>query len=153
MKFIIDFEGYQVHGVWYPVEIALLNTETKVCFVHYVYYYHNYNNSTTQYQFKRHGLHWSDGYEALSSALLSISQKLTNTDSLHVKGHEKAEIVRQWFPNICVVEMDEKAIPSLLLMTHSKDAVCYRHARDTSLCCARRKAWQLMEYEIGRAHV
>lgn len=152
MKWIIDMEWYTVHGNIYPIEIALLSVDTRECQVHYIYYpdYMMHKTLTTQYQFKRHGIRFGDGYESLSSAMISMLYSLQHNDDIYVKGFEKANVVREWFQTNNkqkVFHIHEiKNAPSILSFDSCKNTVCHRHRHDLSLCCAQRKVWQLLPY-------
>ena len=144
--FICDFEAYQLGnaGTYYPLEIALLNCDTKTCEMFYVKYLQNIHDLTTQFQFKRHGIGWKDGNEFLEQAFYKMNSLVSYNDIIYVKGLEKTKYIREWFPLVVVIEILNA--PSLMEIKTDVSFTCHKHNPKLYLACAKRKAYSLLPY-------
>ena len=104
--FVCDCNWYQVNNEFYPVEITILNIDTKYFGTFYIKYPANYlNNLTTKYQHDKHGLDWDAGNETLCSAIAKMKQVVYPGDVVYVKGDEKTKLVAVWLPKARVKEI------------------------------------------------
>ena len=148
LHWIIDCEWYHVGNDIYPVEISLLRVEdTSICHTYYVYYPTNYyNNLTTQWQHNSHGLTWTEGDSRLCEVIWKMHQHVHGGDVIYVKGGEKSKLVSKWFPKVVEV-VEITTAPAYGEISHScLKETCSKHAHDTGLSCARRKAFKLLPY-------
>ena len=145
MKWVLEFEGYQVKDEIYPLEITLLNANE--CY-HFLIYYPTdyYSNLTIQYQFKRHGLSWGEGTETLTSAISQMQKLISDDDIVFVKGLEKCKMFSSMLPSKHLVTFDDDKVPSILKLNGYKEETCEVHKMDFALCCSRRKAYNLLNY-------
>ena len=150
---IIDFEAYQVHGDFYPLEITLLNAQdVQECFHFYIYYPRDhYNNLTIKFQFRQHGIKWGDGDDTMASALEKLHRQVWNGDTIYVKGGQKTELVNLWFPKNTVIDLME--LRKYLSMKSCREHTCDFHKKDVALNCSRRKAFTLLPYVLQRINI
>jgi hypothetical protein len=152
---ILDFEAYQVGCSFFPVEIALLNMQNdEICYTWYIKYNTNMAkwDKPTKFQFNRHGLGWEHGNVYLHVALKELRDVLNSYPEeeehvIHVKGLEKTNWVRHWFPyNFPRVMVQEiHGAPVFGEITCAMYACTY-HFDHFHLRCARKKAYQLYLY-------
>ena len=107
------FEAFHFDGEFYPVELVLLNSQTKVCSNYNIYWQHGlpYTGDTPQhikFQYRRHGIRWDAGNVTLQEAIKLVKEQIANDDVIYIKGHEKYQWLSQWFENV-------KAVPEYII--------------------------------------
>jgi hypothetical protein len=165
-KWILDFEGYQVNSIYFPIEIALLNVhQNNLCYTWRIKYSDAMAvyNQNTEWQFRKHRLGWNHGnmylYEALKEMRTVIDDYCSGEHVVYVKGLEKTNWMRQqrWFPfhypKVTVQEI--QGVPSFrdLSMFYGAEYACTYHTNAPfDVRCARRKAYQLLPYVATCVH-
>ena len=157
-RWILDFEGYQVRHVFYPLEIALLNVDrTNVCYnwhIRYEVFPATYDASTTR-QFQLHGLYWKHGNKNLHVALDELRKvvneygELEQRHIIFVKGLEKTNWVKRWFycnDSIVVREILNAPSFSDFSLLDGAQYACIHHTDAFHLRCASRKVYQMLPY-------
>ena len=144
MKWIIDLEGYQLDGIWFPKEIALLNVETQECTcliikleVAYRFVSRDYYR-TIGFQFKRHRLRWDEGDYNLATAMEKFRDMVHAQDIVYCKGDQKVKYFKSWFDQV-----EEVNAPAFKTLDKFPSKYC---DRKHGLICAKRKCFELIEY-------
>jgi hypothetical protein len=142
-SFIVDFEGYQICGKFFPKEIAFLNTTTNHCFQYYIKWSWDIHNSTTNWQMRRHCIPWSDGEMLVDEAIEDARKKILMTDVLWVKGDQKLKYIQSyWFPYSKIKEITDA--PPIRNLNSFPDKTCFMHRGKRF--CATRKVFELSPY-------
>ena len=164
VRWILDFEGYQIHSFFYPIEIGLLSLQNNdLCYEWRIKYESvAFSNRTTRWQHNQHALGWKHGNKDLHVALTEIRKVINdyNNDSelptmtspqhiIYVKGFEKANWIKRWFQDSCNIIVEQiHGAPSFrdLSMFYGAMYACIYHRDAFHLRCARKKVYQLLPY-------
>ena len=147
MRWIIDFEAYQQGSTYFPIEIALLNVETKKCNIFYVGYGFCLKGMEIRYQYTRHGIGWSEGNVKLYNALRAIKKRVDiKHDHIIIKGEQKLNyLIAKGFDPSLFLLIKPEGTPKLndLEKLVSDDEKCIRH-EGTNKHCAMKKCFAIL---------
>ena len=146
LNWFLDFEAYQIGGKFFPVEICLVNGETKACNLFYVRYNFMHCSPTTTFQLKKHGIHWDEGNVTLRRALKAILNRVQMCDIIFVKGDQKRVFLLQfvWFDRKVEEIICSSSIRDLVQMCCNE--ACSKHYNSNNLSCARHKCFALASF-------
>ena len=131
--YILDFEGYQLDGKFYPVEIALVNCCTENYQMFYIAYPEMYglldSNLTIKCQFWRHLIPFNAPFAQynLCQAKCELQNVIKSGDTVYVKGLQKQLFFRDWFHHsITINQFDEQPkietlIQQMRMLSSSKE--------------------------------
>ena len=164
-KWVLDFEGFQINGNFYPLEICLINCENPTENIHVWHIGYSdtlaetYNNcnQTIRWQFHKHGMGWKHAEMTLVDALVELREVLEveNTKvqhEIHIKGLEKAKWIRGFFlrekDNVKVIEiLNAPCFRDLTMFCGGAiGKACVFHQNSWHLRCPCRKAYYLVDY-------
>ena len=140
-RYVLDFEGFQVDSVFYPLEVAVVDVHTRLCWMLYITYDHEIYSPSVRYQQHLHHMCWKDGTISYEDATVCL-RRLLHFAEVYVKDLQKANFIRNWL-NVCVTEITNA--PSYKHMHDCINEHCRFHV---SIHCARRKAFELIKYVL-----
>jgi len=147
---LCDFEAFHFEGNFYPVELVLLHSQTKVCIIYNIHWNSlPYTVDTTpciKFQYRRHGICWDAGDVTVQEAIKLVKQQIANdNDVIYVKGYEKWRWLSQRFDNV-------KELPEYIATLSKTKPSCdgKRCAFHSLVCnlgkmCAMEKCYILLE--------
>ena len=108
-------------------------------------------DDTTRYQFRRHGMSWSDGNLRLGKTLEELRNVfIDDQHTIYVKGLEKTLWTKHWFIDNRNVEVREiqtaPKFSDLMLYYGNSVQACKFHEDSWHLRCARSKTFMLLPY-------
>ena len=163
-KWILDFEGFQINGNFYPLELCLLSFQRPTDDLHiwHIGYtdslaipFNESTNKTIRWQSNKHGMGWKHGNMNPVDVFADMRDLFTTRfqHEIHVKGLEKAKWIEEWFnrnANVKVIEIT--CAPSYRDMNMYYGAMfghpCSFHRDAPHLRCACRKANYLRDYIV-----
>ena len=169
--YILDFEAYQIDGKFYPVEIALVNCQTKKFQVFHIAYPEMRNLpllaqlpflDAIDWQLRRHGIPFDAPFARYCLCTVkTLNEYIVHGDTVLVKGLQKVLYFRDWFPKCVNVQQldDHPKIETLIqqLKNASSDHVVSQnrclavHSKPAAVdkFCALEKCFAILHHHVS----
>ena len=145
MKYIIEFEGFQLQNTFVFKEVVIYCLNTKHVEHFFVRSPPKMVLSATDQAIinycerNLHKIKWSSGRQCMSYVKNLIKDFDVNT-VVYTKGLQKSKLLQSMFKHLSVYDLEELGCPKFNKVISPNESVCPLPFHSRSVCCAHRKA-------------